>query len=109
MESNTPSVVAAQTLDTMSIHLPPEKFMPVILSHVQPALTSQDTVKLRGKFWFGKILCELFFNWDWFFPPGAVRFTDHPCICQRNGYHVSYLSIWTDSKSIVWDSACSIH
>jgi hypothetical protein len=41
-------VVAAQTLDTVSIHLPPEKFMPVLLSHVQPALASEDPVQLRG-------------------------------------------------------------
>jgi hypothetical protein len=62
VESNTPSVVAAQTLDTMSIHLPPEKFMPVLLSHVQPALASQDPVKLRGEF-FNDFIHVFFFPW----------------------------------------------
>ena len=36
--SNLPSVAACQAVDTLAVNLPPDKFMPALLSHVQPAL-----------------------------------------------------------------------
>jgi hypothetical protein len=44
----TPYAVASQTLDSVAIHLPPTKFMPIIMAHIQPALDSSDVDQLRG-------------------------------------------------------------
>ena len=36
--SNLPSVAACQAIDTLAVNLPPDKFMPALLSHVQPGM-----------------------------------------------------------------------
>lgn len=45
---NSPLVCASQTLDILAIHLPPDKFMSALLSHVEPALKGNDPAKLKG-------------------------------------------------------------
>ncbi|XP_063971757.1 importin-4-like isoform X1 [Lytechinus pictus] len=42
VESSSPSSYAAQVLDTMALHLPPDKLVPHLLQLVQPALESED-------------------------------------------------------------------
>lgn len=49
-ESNKPSTCACQVLDVLAINLPPEKFMHALLSHVQPAIESNDPAKMKGAF-----------------------------------------------------------
>ncbi|XP_052817169.1 importin-4-like [Mya arenaria] len=47
VESQRPSQLASQVLDTMAMHLPPEKFIPPVMSMVEPAL--QDGKPERRK------------------------------------------------------------
>ena len=35
-------MAACQAVDTLAVNLPPDKFMPALLSHVQPALQRTD-------------------------------------------------------------------
>ena len=41
-DSGSPSVAACQTLDSLAVNLPPEKYMAALLSHVQPSLRASD-------------------------------------------------------------------
>ena len=49
-ESSSPSVCACQTLDQLAINLPPGKFLPHLLKHVQAGLTSDDPNHVRAAF-----------------------------------------------------------
>jgi hypothetical protein len=50
LESGSPSVAACQALDSLAVNLPPEKYMPALLSHVQPALQGSDPGKMKAAF-----------------------------------------------------------
>lgn len=39
-EGGSPVHAAAQTLDACALHLPPDKLLPCLMSHVEPALKS---------------------------------------------------------------------
>ncbi|XP_033626576.1 importin-4-like isoform X1 [Asterias rubens] len=47
-EANTPSSVAAQVIDTMALHLPPEKLLPPLMQLVQPALRSENQFERKA-------------------------------------------------------------
>ncbi|XP_072013320.1 importin-4-like [Amphiura filiformis] len=47
-ESHTPSSFAAQVVDVMALHLPPEKLIPPLLQLVQPALQSQNPYERKA-------------------------------------------------------------
>ena len=57
-ESNSPSICACQTLDVLAMNLPPEKFMPTLLSHVQPAVASNNPHRLKGAFYALAVCAE---------------------------------------------------
>ncbi len=50
VESDSPNLCAAQTLDVLAINLPPEKYMSALMSHLNPALNSSDPMLLKGAF-----------------------------------------------------------
>ncbi|KAI4495616.1 hypothetical protein M0802_008451 [Mischocyttarus mexicanus] len=41
-EDSTPITCATQTLDTLALHLPPEKLIPHLLKHIEPGLQGTD-------------------------------------------------------------------
>ena len=48
---SSPAVCASQTLDVLAVNLPPQKFMPALLQHVEPSLSAgNDPKKLVGSF-----------------------------------------------------------
>ena len=49
-DSSSPNLCAAQTLDMLAINLPPEKFMSALMSHLTPALESNNPALLKGSF-----------------------------------------------------------
>jgi hypothetical protein len=50
LDSSSPTLCAAQTLDVLAINLPPEKYMSALLAHLQPALDSSDPALLKGAY-----------------------------------------------------------
>ncbi|KAL5021050.1 hypothetical protein ScPMuIL_000205 [Solemya velum] len=50
VESQKPSHYAAQVLDTMALHLPPEKLIPNLMSMVEPSLVSETPGSRRAAF-----------------------------------------------------------
>ena len=50
LESDSPNLCAAQTLDILAINLPPEKYMSALMAHLTPALNSSDPTLLKGAF-----------------------------------------------------------
>ena len=50
LESDSPHLCAAQTLDALSINLPPEKYMSALSAHLNPALNSSDPTLLKGAY-----------------------------------------------------------
>ena len=57
-ESKSPPSAASQTLDILALNLPPEKFMPALLKHVEPALLSNDPAKLKGAYYALAVTAE---------------------------------------------------
>ena len=57
-ESKSPPSSASQTLDMLALNLPPEKFMPALLKHVEPALLSNDPAKLKGAYYALAVTAE---------------------------------------------------
>ncbi|XP_013410822.1 importin-4-like [Lingula anatina] len=49
-ESSTPNKYAAQVMDMMALHLPPEKFIPNVMRFVEPALHSQNPQERKAAF-----------------------------------------------------------
>ncbi|XP_022092139.1 importin-4-like [Acanthaster planci] len=47
-EANTPSSFAAQVIDTMALHLPPDKLLPPLMQLVQPALSSSNPYERKA-------------------------------------------------------------
>jgi len=50
LENDSPHLCAAQTLDSLSINLPPEKYMSALSAHLNPALNSSDPTLLKGAY-----------------------------------------------------------
>uniref|UniRef100_A0A6M2DTC3 Putative karyopherin importin beta 3 n=1 Tax=Xenopsylla cheopis TaxID=163159 RepID=A0A6M2DTC3_XENCH len=49
-DNANPLTCATQTMDSLALHLPPEKLLPHILNHVQPALQGDNPYYRRGAF-----------------------------------------------------------
>ncbi|XP_045193420.2 importin-4-like [Mercenaria mercenaria] len=50
VESQRPSQIASQVLDTMAMHLPPEKFIPPVMSMVEPSLQDEKPERRKAAF-----------------------------------------------------------
>ncbi|XP_034255922.1 importin-4-like [Thrips palmi] len=57
-DEETPTTVANQTLDMLALHLPPEKFLPHILEHVEPALTGTSLYAKKAAYLAMAVLVE---------------------------------------------------
>lgn len=57
-DEETPITVANQTLDMMALHLPPEKFLPHILEHVEPALAGNSLYGKKAAYLAMAVLVE---------------------------------------------------
>ena len=57
-ESKTAPSAASQALDVLALNLPPEKFMPALLKHVEPALLSNDGGQLKAAYYALAITAE---------------------------------------------------
>ncbi|XP_068205892.1 importin-4-like [Palaemon carinicauda] len=49
-EGGSPVHAAAQTLDACALHLPPDKLLPCLMSHVEPALKSGNPHQVKGAY-----------------------------------------------------------
>ncbi|KAG7158690.1 Importin-4-like [Homarus americanus] len=49
-EGGSPMHAAAQTLDACALHLPPDKLLPCLMCHVEPALKSGNPHKVKGAY-----------------------------------------------------------
>ncbi|ELT89259.1 hypothetical protein CAPTEDRAFT_159396 [Capitella teleta] len=49
-DSHSAHTYATQVIDVMSLHLPPEKFIPPLMKHVEPALSHADPYFRKGGF-----------------------------------------------------------
>ncbi|KAG8238815.1 hypothetical protein J437_LFUL010529 [Ladona fulva] len=57
-EGNTPMTCATQTLDVLALHLPPEKLVPSLLRHVEPALQGTDPYAKKAAYLALAVLAE---------------------------------------------------
>ncbi|XP_069944549.1 importin-4-like isoform X2 [Cherax quadricarinatus] len=49
-EGGSPMHAAAQTLDACALHLPPDKLLPCLMGHVEPALKSGNPHQVKGAY-----------------------------------------------------------
>ncbi|KAF7381213.1 hypothetical protein HZH68_016088 [Vespula germanica] len=57
-EDNTPITCATQTLDTLALHLPPEKLIPHLLKHIEPSLQGSDIYAKKSSYLVMAVLAE---------------------------------------------------
>ena len=57
-ESKSPPSAASQALDVLALNLPPEKFMPALMKHVEPALLSNDGGQLKAAYYAIAVTAE---------------------------------------------------
>ncbi|CAH1780460.1 unnamed protein product [Owenia fusiformis] len=49
-ETTNPAAFAATVIDTMALHLPPEKLIPQLMTYIEPALQSEDKFRKKAAF-----------------------------------------------------------
>ncbi|KAE8750906.1 hypothetical protein FOCC_FOCC002334 [Frankliniella occidentalis] len=57
-DDDTPMTCANQTLDLLALHIPPEKILPHILSHIEPALTGNNVYAKKAAYLAMAVLVE---------------------------------------------------
>lgn len=57
-ENQSPSLLAAQVIDVMALHLPPEKLIQPLMHHVEPALTSNNPYHKKAAYLALAVIAE---------------------------------------------------
>jgi len=57
-DDDTPMTCANQTLDLLALHIPPEKILPHILGHIEPALTGNNIYAKKAAYLAMAVLVE---------------------------------------------------
>lgn len=57
-ENQSPSLLAAQVIDMMALHLPPEKFIQPLMHHVEPALNSNNPYHKKAAYLALAVIAE---------------------------------------------------
>lgn len=58
IDEYTPTTIATQTLDTIALHMPPKKVIPVFLSRIEPAVQGDDVYAQKAAYLALAVLAE---------------------------------------------------